>query len=100
MKELSVFFSVLLCFVFASAQSPCPTTATIDGVAYDVVQVGSQCWTASNMRNMHYSDGADVVPIPLLFNTSSYPSVDATRYGYLYTPAAATRTWSVVDNEI
>ena len=60
---------------------PCSGVVTdYDGIDYDVVRVGCQCWTAQNARSTHYSDGTSVA------NYSNYdnnPANDET-FGKLY----------------
>lgn len=58
-----------------------------DGNVYPVVTIGSQIWTATNIRTTHYSDGG-LVP------TGCFPDGDVALLeplGRLYTWAAATR---------
>ena len=64
-----------------------------DGNEYPVVQIGSQCWTAVNLRTTHYADGSDIpagTPPDNSSNTApfyyNYESsiVPFDRRGYLY----------------
>lgn len=48
--------------VSITTPAPCPATVTdIDGNLYSVVQVGSQCWMAENLRTESYRNGS-VIP--------------------------------------
>jgi len=38
----------------------CTSVTDIDGNAYPVVQIGSQCWMADNLRTTHYRDGTAI----------------------------------------
>lgn len=70
----------------------CPETVEIDGEDYDVVGVGGACWTKSNLKAEHYSDGADV-PVALTYNSAPHNDEDANleNYGHLYTWYSAVR---------
>ena len=44
----------------ATDAQPCPNTPTVtdyDGVVYNTVMIGNQCWTKGNLRSTHYADG-------------------------------------------
>ena len=65
---------------------PCSGVVTdIDGIEYDVVRVGCQCWTAQNARSTHYSDGT---PVENYSNYNNDPANDET-FGKLYSWYAA-----------
>jgi uncharacterized protein (TIGR02145 family) len=57
-----------------------------DGISYNTVQVGCNCWMAENSRTTKYADGTAVTPAPMTYGTP------VTTYGYLYTYYAATKT--------
>ena len=100
MKKLCTLLLALCCAISAFAQTECPTTVSVSNVQYNVTQVGSQCWTASNMRNTTYADGVSIVPEPLPYTSTSYPNMDVNSYGFLYTAAAATRNGTLVNGEL
>ena len=64
----------------------CPGTPTVsdqNGNSYNTVQIGTQCWTAQNLRSTSYPGGGTI---------SKYsPTTYKTYTGYLYTFAASTR---------
>ena len=87
--------------VTPSAPFPCGTTvADIDGNIYNTVLIGTQCWTASNLKVTKYNDGT---PIPdETANTSGWGGLTSgartdytgavsyiATYGYLYNWFAA-----------
>lgn len=70
-------------FTFFGATCPdAPTVMDADGNVYPVIRIGEQCWTGSNLRTAHYSDG------------SAIPNVtDNTEWKFLNTGA-----WCYYDN--
>jgi uncharacterized protein (TIGR02145 family) len=54
---------------------PSETVADYDGNIYDVVTIGTQKWTAQNLKTTHYNDGT---PIPQISNYNDWflPSKD------------------------
>ena len=74
----------------------------IDGNEYETVLIGNQCWTKTNMRAFHYSDGTEIPIIADETDWSNLGSNDRARcfynnyvtggntYGVLYNFAAAT----------
>ena len=64
----------------------CPATVDCDGETYDVVGVGGFCWTKSNLKAEHYSDGTDI-PVALIYNAAPHNDAAANleNYGRLYT---------------
>ena len=70
-----------------------------DENTYSVVQIGSQCWMAKNLRATHYSDGTSIplgTPTTISSETAYcyYPNgnqSNVAEYGYLYNWQAATR---------
>lgn len=76
-----------------------------DENTYSVVQIGSQCWMAKNLRATQYSDGTAIA----LGSTTASPDVayryapngdpnNVAEYGYLYNWLAATRGQSSNSN--
>lgn len=59
---------------------PGDTVTDIDGFKYPTVRVGCDCWTATNLRNTHYSDGTDIP------NVTYYQHLDSLEhtFGKLY----------------
>jgi uncharacterized protein (TIGR02145 family) len=55
----SLFFFILLGTFYVGAQCPL-TVSDIDGNSYPVVQVGSQCWMAENLKVNHYRDSSAI----------------------------------------
>ena len=73
-----------------------------DGNAYPVVQIGSQCWMAVNLRTTHYADGTSV-PAGTTSNSSTTapyyydlnptsPTIPLVQRGYLYNWPAAMKS--------
>lgn len=65
----------------------CPATVDdYDGNTYEVVGVGGFCWTKSNLKAEHYSDGTDI-PVALIYNAAPHNDAAANleNYGRLYT---------------
>ena len=71
-----------------------------DGNEYPVVEIGSQCWTAVNMRATHYADGSDVpagttsnssTTAPYYYDHSS-SSIPLVQRGYIYNWPAAMKS--------
>ena len=85
---------------FKASLSSCNPVA-FDGYTYKVVQIGSQCWFAENLRSMHYANG-DAIPgnlTPREWETPSHGAqtvynndlANFTTYGRLY-------NWYAVDD--
>ena len=47
---------------YSGAEGPCSGAATVyyDGVTYNTVQIGQQCWMKENLRTTHYADGTSI----------------------------------------
>ena len=81
-----------------------------DGHVYPVVQIGSQCWIAENLRSTHYADGiaiTDGTTVPEGSLTQGYyyptaPGDDPETYGNYYNWYATTRgiPWSETNSLI
>jgi uncharacterized protein (TIGR02145 family) len=76
-----------------------PTVTDIDGNVYPVVQIGSQCWMATNLKTSRYRDGSNISNVTdntawtqlssgAWCNYDNSPANDAT-YGKLYNWYAA-----------
>lgn len=94
------FLSVTRTFFFYAATCPeAPTVTDIDGNMYATLLIGDQCWTASNLKTSHYSDGSAIPNITSnnewrYLNTGAWCSyenniVNGTTYGKLYNWFAA-----------
>ena len=46
---------------FKATSSSCSGTVRFDGYDYRIVEIGSQCWFAENLRSVHYANG-DAIP--------------------------------------
>ena len=81
---------------------PCngATTLNFNGYTYDIVEIGSQCWFAENLRNSSPTDIC--APTPMMYTTvqssgsgtmpCNFPDTDyLNAYGYLYEYAGS---WS------
>ncbi len=59
-----------------------------DGNIYPVVQIGSQCWMAKNLRTTHYSDEVEEIPLSQpIPNNSNHQYDDMGNIAYRYAPA-------------
>lgn len=51
----------LVCILGGHAQGQeCTSVTDVDGNTYPVVQIGTQCWMAENLRTGHYRDGTEI----------------------------------------
>jgi len=79
---------------------PCGNTVSYDGVTYNTVQIGNQCWFKENLRTTKYNDGTSITNIT---NASTWTSTttgayccysnstsNCTTYGALYNWYAVT----------
>ena len=75
-------------FTTESNPNPCPGTPSVSfqGATYPTVQIGSQCWTARNMRNTVYSDGVSVTSTDMAIPLGA--SEVNQNYGRLYNRTA------------
>ena len=66
---------------------PCAglTVTDIDSNTYDMVLVGTSCWTKQNMKNIHYATGT-VIPIAKPYYAPDYPdsTANVSIFGRLY----------------
>lgn len=69
---------------------PCPVARDFDGKEYDGVRVGMYCWTAENLRSLHYSDGR-MIGGAKAYYSYEYPDETAniSIFGRLYDVLAA-----------
>jgi uncharacterized protein (TIGR02145 family) len=64
-----------------TAAAPCPASITdIDGTVYPILSLGSQCWTAKNVRRAYYNDGT---PIPIVTDNLAWTGLAAGAYCWL-----------------
>jgi uncharacterized protein (TIGR02145 family) len=59
---------------FKATSSSCTGTVRFDGYDYRIVEIGSQCWFAENLRSAHYANGD---PIPGSLTDSEWTSTTA-----------------------
>ncbi|MCR4964359.1 MAG: InlB B-repeat-containing protein [Bacteroidales bacterium] len=70
---------------------PCPPATDADGIEYESVRIGCECWTKTNLKSEHYTGGADIPDVmtyysPLYYNDEA---ANLATYGHLYTWEAA-----------
>ena len=53
----------------------------IDGNEYETVQIGNQCWTAKNLKTIHYTDGT---LIPIVTDNNEWQNLGSTEKGYCF----------------
>ena len=59
-----------------------------DGNTYPVVQIGSQCWMAKNLRTTHFSNGEEIPLSQLIeIHTNDFQYNDTNNIAYRYVPA-------------
>jgi uncharacterized protein (TIGR02145 family) len=64
--------------IFTTLTNTCPSSVTdIDGNSYNVVSIGSQCWTKENLKTTRYSNG---VAIPIVTDDTSWESLSTDAY--------------------
>ena len=56
---------------------PCGFTVSYDGVTYNTVQIGNQCWFKENLRTTKYNDGTSITKIT---NNSTWKSTTSGAY--------------------
>jgi len=64
---------------------PCPDATDYDGNVYESTRINGLCWTRTNLRSEHYSDGREV---PHIYRYHSYMYPDSASnseiFGFLY----------------
>ncbi len=76
--------------------STCPATVTdIDGNVYNTVQIGSQCWTAENLKVERYRDGSN---IPTGLSNSAWSSTSSGAFAVYNNVAANKATYGLLYN--
>jgi uncharacterized protein (TIGR02145 family) len=82
-------------FTVGSA-STCPATVTdIDGNVYSTVEIGSQCWTAENLKVERYRDGSN---IPTGLSNSAWQTTTSGAYAVYNDVAANKATYGLLYN--
>ena len=89
MKKLLLLLLLLPTFLFAQ-YGPCgnQTSITYQGRQYDIVEIGSECWFAENLRANTFSNGTSIGGLYFANPNSGIPGYaphcDSTTYGYIY----------------
>lgn len=66
-------------------ERPCPQAIDYDGNIYPSIRIDGLCWTQTNLRSVHYSDGRPISPT-LIYQPSSFsPEETVDIFGMLYT---------------
>lgn len=74
-------------------EAPCPDAIDYDGNIYHAVRIDHLCWTQSNLRSEHYSDGRPIYNV-MSYYSELFPNIaeNVDIFGNLYTYEAATDT--------
>lgn len=74
-------------------EAPCPDAIDYDGNIYHAVRIDHLCWTQSNLRSEHYSDGRAIDDV-MSYYSELFPNTaeNVEIFGQLYTFEAATDT--------
>lgn len=87
MKRILTFLVLLtIAFTAYSQQSLCPATITHQGVTYNTMWVGGNCWMKENLRSTQYGTQSNADHLTPSFVV--YPNIP-TAMGYLYSWYAA-----------
>lgn len=100
---LGVFYGNQIQFSTNSQTTFCPPgLVDYDGIAYNIVQIGNQCWMKENLRTSHYSNGDVLVDGT---NAGSTNNDYSTKYYFDYNDDPANSvfygklyTWAAVMN--
>ena len=66
-------------------ERPCPQAIDYDGNVYPSIRIDGLCWTQTNLRSVHYSDGRPISPT-LIYQPSSFSLEEMVNiFGMLYT---------------
>lgn len=60
-------------------EAMCKSLKDYDGNKYALIQIGSQCWMAENLRTTHFADGTEI-PLGKSYPTLWFNPVDFSRY--------------------
>lgn len=67
------------------AERPCPQAIDYDGNIYPAIRIDGLCWTQTNLRSRHYSDGRPIFPTHI-YQPSSFSLEEMVDiFGMLYT---------------
>ena len=87
------YYSDQVSFVAPSDAYKCPGTPSVsdqNGNSYSTVQIGTQCWTAQNLRSSTYPGGGSITKYsPTTYNANT---------GYFYPKTASTRNMTSTAN--
>lgn len=77
-------------------EAPCPDAIDYDGNIYHAVRIDHLCWTQSNLRSEHYSDGRPIYNV-MSYYSELFPNIaeNVDIFGNLYTYEATTDTGRV-----
>ncbi|MBR4918259.1 MAG: fibrobacter succinogenes major paralogous domain-containing protein [Bacteroidales bacterium] len=81
------------------AARPCPQAIDYDGNIYSSIRIDGLCWTQTNLRSVHYSDGRPVNPIHIYQPSRFSPEETVDIFGMLYTWYATLDTGTVSASE-
>ena len=67
------------------AERPCPQAIDYDGNIYPAIRIDGLCWTQTNLRSEHYSDGRPIHPTYIYQPSLFSPEETVDIFGMLYT---------------